>query len=103
MLLFNIIFALLALFFVFRGAKLFLTTRKYGYVKESVIALALTMLHCLIFARSLVLIEVGPYNIEQAGLVLNYYMYLGSITLQMLISDFIIKFIYGKITNKTDS
>jgi hypothetical protein len=103
MLLFNIIFASLALFFAYRGARLFWVSRKAGQVKESTIALALMLMHCLICIRSLLLIEVGPQKIEQAGLLLNYYMYLGTVTLQMLISDFIIKFVYDRIKTTTES
>jgi len=102
MLLFNIIFAILAIYFGYRGAKLFLESRKagHGFIKEGVIGLILILMYGLIVARSLLLIEVGPDKIYEPGGVLAHYINLGAVILQMLISDFIIKFGYDSITKR---
>jgi hypothetical protein len=103
MMLFNIIFATLALIFAYRGAKLFFFAHRLGLCKESVIGLSLACMHALIFTRSIFLIELGADRIQLAGLLLNYYMYVGTITIQILVSDFIISFVYDRITRKTGS
>lgn len=102
MLLFNIMFCILSIVMVYRGFKVFNLSRKQQRPQESAISMAIVLMHFITAVRSLLIIEVGPHRIEEAGLLLNYYLFLGSITIQLMVSDFILKFLTEIVTPKND-
>lgn len=101
MLLLNIITVLFALSFVYRGIKLFKYTHDLDLTRESIIAMTLSITYVLVCLRALLLIEVGDQIIIQAGLLLNYYLYLGCVTLHMFVGHFVILYLRDKSKNKT--
>lgn len=90
----NIIIALLSFSFIYRGTMLVIKMKKENMVKECIIGLAIVLAYTLGCAK--ILLSFVSRDTVYSEPLINYYLYLGCIVLQMLAAHFIINHLYDK-------